>query len=80
VWVVQGNYLPLKNALHEEVKARFDAEGIEIPFPQRTFFPGPDAAPLRVRLVMGEELDRVEASDLIEGMDPEAEGPEDSAP
>lgn len=36
VWVTQENYLDLKNTLLEEVKARFDADGIEIPFPHRT--------------------------------------------
>jgi len=36
VWVTQENFLQLKNTILEEVKARFDEEGIEIPFPQRS--------------------------------------------
>jgi len=36
VWVTQLNFLDLKNSLLEEVKTRFDEEGIEIPFPHRT--------------------------------------------
>jgi small-conductance mechanosensitive channel len=36
IWVTQENYLELKNTILEEVKARFDEEGIEIPFPHRT--------------------------------------------
>jgi small-conductance mechanosensitive channel len=51
VWVVQEKVLELKNSLLEEIKARFDAEGIEIPFPHRTFYPGLGAGPLEVRLL-----------------------------
>lgn len=36
IWVTQENYAELKNTILEEVKARFDKEGIEIPFPHRT--------------------------------------------
>jgi small-conductance mechanosensitive channel len=36
IWVTQENYLELKNTILEEVKARFDEQGIEIPFPNRT--------------------------------------------
>jgi small-conductance mechanosensitive channel len=36
IWVTQENYVELKNTILEEVKALFDVEGIEIPFPHRT--------------------------------------------
>jgi small-conductance mechanosensitive channel len=55
VWVVQDAYLDLKDSLLEEVKARFDAEGIQIPFPHRTFVLGAEAGPLPVRVVREEE-------------------------
>lgn len=34
-WVVRQDYWPVFFALQEAIKNRFDAEGIEIPFPQR---------------------------------------------
>lgn len=50
VWATQENHLTVKNSIQEEVKARFDAEGVEIPFPHRTLFVGSttDAFPVRV--------------------------------
>ena len=36
IWVTQENFLALKNTILEEIKVRFDDEGIEIPFPHRT--------------------------------------------
>ncbi|MFN3233477.1 MAG: mechanosensitive ion channel family protein [Alphaproteobacteria bacterium] len=35
VWTEAGNYWPLKFDLTKTLKERFDAEGIEIPYPQR---------------------------------------------
>jgi small-conductance mechanosensitive channel len=51
VWTTQANFLELKNAIQEEIKARFDAEGIEIPFPHRTLYVGSatEAFPIDVR-------------------------------
>lgn len=40
VWVVNDNYLDLMNSIKQEIKEAFDAEGIEIPFPQRTISTG----------------------------------------
>ncbi len=34
-WVATGDYWPTRFSLQEEIKLRFDAEGISIPFPQR---------------------------------------------
>jgi small-conductance mechanosensitive channel len=50
VWATQENYLRLKNSIQEELKARFDAEGIEIPFPHRTLYAGSVTDPLPVRI------------------------------
>ncbi len=36
VWAKRENFLDLKNSIHREIKEAFDANGIEIPFPQRT--------------------------------------------
>jgi small-conductance mechanosensitive channel len=46
------NFIALRNSLLEEVKARFDQEGIEIPFPHRTLYSGAGATdPFPVRVV-----------------------------
>ena len=51
VWTVQENWLALKNSIQEEVKAAFDREGIEIPFPHRTLYVGSETGAFPVRLV-----------------------------
>jgi small-conductance mechanosensitive channel len=51
VWTTQENFLKLKNGIQEEVKERFDAEGIEIPFPHRTLYVGSATEPFPVEMV-----------------------------
>ena len=36
VWFHKDSYLEVRNSLFQSIKERFDEEGIEIPFPQRT--------------------------------------------
>lgn len=55
VWATRENWLQLKNSIHEEIKARFDREGIEIPFPHRTLYAGSATAPFPVRVVDASE-------------------------
>jgi len=50
VWATRENWLELKNTIHEEVKERFDEEGIEIPFPHRTLYTGSVTEPFPVRV------------------------------
>jgi small-conductance mechanosensitive channel len=50
-WATRENYLELKNSIQIEIKLRFDAEGVEIPFPQRSLHVDPESPPLPVRLV-----------------------------
>lgn len=46
VWAKRENFLELRNTLQQEIKAEFDRQGIEIPFPQRTLhFAGPPEFP-----------------------------------
>lgn len=40
VWAPSNEFLLLKNSLQEEIKARFDEEGIEIPFPHVSLYSG----------------------------------------
>lgn len=50
-WATRENFLELKNTVLLEIKRRFEEEGIEIPFPQRTFHAGSDALPIPVRVI-----------------------------
>ncbi len=51
IWTVRENFFTLKNTILEEIKARFDAEGIEIPFPHRSLYAGEATDPFPIRLV-----------------------------
>jgi small-conductance mechanosensitive channel len=53
VWCVREDYLKLKNKIMQEIKERFDAEGIEIPFPHRTLYAGSVTDPLPIKVVEG---------------------------
>ena len=56
VWATKENYLNLKNSIMETVKKRFDAEGIEIPFPHLSLYAGSATEPLPIRVVGAEGL------------------------
>lgn len=60
VWATRENWLELKNSIQEEIKARFDEEGIEIPFPHRTLYVGSESGAFPIRLVQGESPASVE--------------------
>lgn len=51
VWIEKTNVLATRNALLTDIKRRFDAEGIEIPFPHLSLYAGSESAPLPIRLV-----------------------------
>ncbi len=51
VWTMRENFFTLKNTILEEIKARFDAEGIEIPFPHRSLYAGEASDPFPIRIV-----------------------------
>ena len=51
VWATQANYWQLLTQLYTEVKARFDEEGIEIPFPHVSLYAGKETSPIPVEIV-----------------------------
>lgn len=51
VWCVKTDYLELSAKIMQEIKERFDAEGVEIPFPHRTLYAGAATEPFPVRVV-----------------------------
>lgn len=51
VWCVKDDYLTLRKSVMKEIKERFDAEGVEIPFPHRTLYTGSVTEPFPIRIV-----------------------------
>jgi small-conductance mechanosensitive channel len=58
VWATRENFLELRNTIHEEIKAAFDAANIEIPFPHRTLYAGSKTDPFPVRVVRDDDAPR----------------------
>ncbi len=48
VWVRKENFLDVRTAMHEEIKAAFDSEGIEIPFPHVSIYTGSVTEPMPI--------------------------------
>ncbi len=63
VWVKRENFLELRNSIQEEIKAAFDAAGIEIPFPHLSVYAGSATGPLPVKLVGGAMAGTTEAAE-----------------
>jgi small-conductance mechanosensitive channel len=54
VWAKRENFLEVKNALYEQIKAGFDREGIEIPYPHMSLYSGSVTEPIPIRFVSDE--------------------------
>src|SRR6056297_2767678 len=50
VWFEKSDYVRVKNSVFEDIKYRFDQEGIEIPFPHVSLYTGSDSPPLSVNI------------------------------
>jgi len=55
IWAPVDEWIFLKNTIQEEIKKRFDEEGIEIPFPHVSFYTGEASKPLPIELIKKEE-------------------------
>ncbi|MGM0545949.1 MAG: mechanosensitive ion channel family protein [Bacteroidota bacterium] len=62
IWAPVDEWILLKNSIQEEVKKRFDEEGIEIPFPHVSFYTGSESKPLPIELVKRAEQLGTEAN------------------
>lgn len=76
VWTTRENFWDLKRSLLEEIKARFDEAGIEIPFPHRTLYVGSETDPFPV--VLPREMATPEEPEEEES--PEEESPDTEQP
>ncbi len=55
VWAVKADFLKLKNSILEEIKNRFDDQGIEIPFPHISLYTGSETKPFPVAIINNED-------------------------
>ncbi|WP_020404248.1 mechanosensitive ion channel family protein [Gracilimonas tropica] len=66
VWAPKDEFILLKNSINEEVKARFDEENIEIPFPHVSIYSGEASKSIPIELIGG-KLDEFKPEDEEEG-------------
>lgn len=59
VWAPKDEFILLKNSINEEVKARFDKEGIEIPFPHVSLYSGEETKSIPIQLI-GDSSESIE--------------------
>jgi len=65
VWFKREDFFVLKSSIMQEIKERFDAEGIEIPFPHRTLYTGAVTEPFPVRVVTGAQNEAAAPDDAV---------------
>ena len=54
VWAAKADWLTVKNTMLEDIKRRFDKEGIEIPFPHLSHYKGSATEPIPITLVQNQ--------------------------
>ncbi len=55
VWFEKNDFVNLKNSIMQDIKERFDAEKIELPFPHRAIYSGSRTQPFPIRIVNDNE-------------------------
>jgi small-conductance mechanosensitive channel len=60
IWAPVDDWLLLKDTIQEEVKSRFNKEGIEIPFPHVSLYAGSESKPIPVQMTQLEPEARSE--------------------
>lgn len=55
LWFEKTKFLELKNSIMQEIKERFDQEGIEIPFPHLTVYAGSETPAFPVTITQDQE-------------------------
>ncbi len=55
LWFEKTQYVLLRNSIMRDIKNRFDAENIEIPFPHRTIYAGSTTEPFPLKIVQTNE-------------------------
>ena len=65
LWCAKDDFLALKNQVMMQIKERFDAEGIEIPFPHRSLYAGSMTTPMPICIV-SEQPDKQSAEKVAE--------------
>jgi len=62
LWFSKTDYVPLKNSIMQEIKERFEKEGIEIPFPHVSVYAGSKTSAIPVQLVDGSDPTKLSRS------------------
>lgn len=60
IWCIREDFLKLKKKIMQQIKERFDQEGIEIPFPHRTLYTGSVTEPWPIRIVDNTDKEKSE--------------------
>ena len=74
-WATLENFLEARNSLADGIKARFDAEGIEIPFPHVSIYAGSVTEPFPLRVVGDAAKSGSAVAEEAPGEDPKDEHP-----
>ncbi len=61
IWCIREDYIKLKKKIMQQIKERFDEEGIEIPFPHRTLYTGSVTEPFPIQIVKTQDKQALES-------------------
>jgi len=61
IWCIREDNLKLKKKIMQQIKERFDEEGIEIPFPRRTLYTCSVTEPFPIHIVKEQQEDKTKS-------------------